>query len=57
MVYGSARNTLPAFEPDLEAVGKLMRASLGRELREPLPQALERTTIAVRAIFDRILVV
>jgi glutamine synthetase adenylyltransferase len=57
MVYGSARNTLPGFEPDLEAVGKLMRASLGRELAEPLPQALERTTIAVRAIFDRILVV
>jgi glutamate-ammonia-ligase adenylyltransferase len=56
MVYGSARNTLPGFEPDLEAVGKLMRASLGRELAEPLPQTLEKTTIAVRAIFDRILV-
>jgi len=57
MVYGSARNTLPGFEPDLESVGKLMRASLGRELAEPLPQALERTCIAVRSIFDHILVV
>jgi hypothetical protein len=34
-----------------------MRASLGRELAEPLPQELENTTIAVRTIFDRILVV
>jgi glutamate-ammonia-ligase adenylyltransferase len=57
MVYGSARNTLPGFEPDLEAVGKLMRASLGREMAEALPQELENTTIAVREIFDRILVV
>jgi glutamate-ammonia-ligase adenylyltransferase len=57
MVYGSARNTLPGFEPDLAAVGKLMRASLGREVAEALPQELENTTIAVREIFDRILVV
>ncbi len=57
MVHGSARKTLPAYEPDLEAMGKLMRATLGRELREPLPEALEKTTIAVRAIFERILVV
>jgi glutamate-ammonia-ligase adenylyltransferase len=57
MVHGSARKTLPGYQPDLEAIGKLMRSSLGRELREPLPQALERTTTAVRAIFARILVV
>jgi glutamate-ammonia-ligase adenylyltransferase len=57
LVHGSARKTLPAYEPDLEAMGKLMRATLNRELREPLPEALEKTTIAVRAIFERILVV
>jgi glutamate-ammonia-ligase adenylyltransferase len=57
MVYGSARNTLPGFEPDMEAVGKLVRASLGWDMAAPLPQMLESTTISVRTIFDRILAV